>query len=88
MKIVDAEGSELPWDGKAAKEYRAVMGNKPVGGIFSMGVEEANGTSPSNTSADFTVTSKGGVFLIGNHAVIWSQLFEQVGGAEPAPGAV
>jgi hypothetical protein len=31
-----------PWaNGKAAKEYRAVMGGKPVGGIFSMGVEEA-----------------------------------------------
>jgi hypothetical protein len=31
-----------PWaNGKAAKEYRAVMGKKPVGGIFSMGVEEA-----------------------------------------------
>jgi Hypothetical glycosyl hydrolase 6 len=31
-----------PWvNGKAAKEYRAVMGSKPVGGIFSMGVEEA-----------------------------------------------
>ena len=31
-----------PWaNGKAAKEYRAAMGNKPVGGIFSVGVEEA-----------------------------------------------
>jgi Hypothetical glycosyl hydrolase 6/Beta-galactosidase trimerisation domain len=31
-----------PWaNGKAAKEYRATMGRKPVGGIFSMGVEEA-----------------------------------------------
>jgi hypothetical protein len=31
-----------PWaNGKAAKEYRAVMGRKPVGGIFSVGVEEA-----------------------------------------------
>jgi hypothetical protein len=31
-----------PWaNGKAAKEYRATMGKKPVGGIFSMGVEEA-----------------------------------------------
>lgn len=30
-----------------------------------------NGTSPSNTSADFTVTAKGGVFIIGNHAVIF-----------------
>jgi hypothetical protein len=31
-----------PWaNGKSAKEYRATMGNKPVGGIFSMGVEEA-----------------------------------------------
>jgi len=31
-----------PWaNGKAAKEYRAAMGCKPVGGIFSMGVEEA-----------------------------------------------
>jgi hypothetical protein len=30
-----------PWAiGKAAKEYRAAMGRKPVGGIFSMGVEE------------------------------------------------
>jgi hypothetical protein len=30
-----------PWaNGKAAKEYRAVMGRKPIGGIFSMGVEE------------------------------------------------
>ena len=30
-----------PWaNGKSAKEYRATMGNKPVGGIFSMGVEE------------------------------------------------
>ena len=31
-----------PWaNGKAAKEYRAAMGSKPVGGIFSVGVEEA-----------------------------------------------
>ena len=31
-----------PWaNGKTAKEYRAAMGNKPIGGIFSMGVEEA-----------------------------------------------
>ncbi len=31
-----------PWaNGKAAKEYRATMGSKPVGGIFSVGVEEA-----------------------------------------------
>ncbi len=31
-----------PWaNGKAAKEYRATMGKKPVGGIFSVGVEEA-----------------------------------------------
>ena len=30
-----------PWaNGKNAKEYRAAMGNKPVGGIFSVGVEE------------------------------------------------
>jgi hypothetical protein len=31
-----------PWaNGRAAKEYRATMGRKPVGGIFSVGVEEA-----------------------------------------------
>ena len=31
-----------PWaNGKTAKEYRAAMGSKPVGGIFSVGVEEA-----------------------------------------------
>jgi hypothetical protein len=31
-----------PWaNGKSAKEYRATMGRKPVGGIFSVGVEEA-----------------------------------------------
>ena len=30
-----------PWaNGKNAKEYRATMGRKPVGGIFSVGVEE------------------------------------------------
>ncbi|UYO97394.1 beta-galactosidase trimerization domain-containing protein [Microbacterium sp. M28] len=28
--------------GRHAKEFRAVMGNKPVGGIFSMGIEEAH----------------------------------------------
>jgi hypothetical protein len=27
-------------NGKNGKEYRATMGNKPIGGIFSMGVEE------------------------------------------------
>ena len=31
-----------PWAaGKSAKEYRATMGRKPIGGIFSVGVEEA-----------------------------------------------
>jgi hypothetical protein len=30
-----------------------------------------NGTSSANTSADFTVTSKGGTFLVGNHAVVF-----------------
>jgi hypothetical protein len=30
-----------PWsNGKRAKEYRAIMGKKPIGGIFSMGLEE------------------------------------------------
>ncbi|MDL2228626.1 beta-galactosidase trimerization domain-containing protein [Treponema sp. OttesenSCG-928-L16] len=30
-----------PWaNGKNGKEYRAVMGNKPIGGVFSMGIEE------------------------------------------------
>ncbi len=30
-----------PWsNGKVAKEYRAIMGKKPVGGIFSVGLEE------------------------------------------------
>lgn len=30
-----------PWsNGKRAKEYRAIMGRKPIGGIFSMGIEE------------------------------------------------
>jgi len=34
-------GLTLPWDnGKRAKEYRAIMGKKPIGGIFSVGVEE------------------------------------------------
>ncbi|MEO7456081.1 MAG: hypothetical protein ABIY52_07445 [Gemmatimonadaceae bacterium] len=30
-----------------------------------------NGESPANTSVDFTVTSKGGTFMVGNHAVIF-----------------
>ncbi len=35
-------GLMAPWaNGKNAKEYRSTMGAKPVGGIFSVGVEEA-----------------------------------------------
>ncbi len=34
-------GLMAPWaNGKNAKEYRSTMGSKPVGGIFSVGVEE------------------------------------------------
>jgi hypothetical protein len=34
-------GMMSPWaNGKNAKEYRATMGRKPVGGIFSVGIEE------------------------------------------------
>jgi hypothetical protein len=34
-------GLMAPWaNGKNGKEYRATLGNKPVGGIFSVGVEE------------------------------------------------
>lgn len=34
-------GDMSPWaNGKNAKEYRATMGRKPIGGIFSVGVEE------------------------------------------------
>jgi len=34
-------GLMAPWaNGKSAKEYRATLGSKPVGGIFSVGVEE------------------------------------------------
>ena len=34
-------GLTAPWaNGKNAKEFRSTMGNKPVGGIFSVGVEE------------------------------------------------
>ncbi|MBI4891506.1 MAG: ThuA domain-containing protein [Acidobacteria bacterium] len=33
-------GVQLPWaNGKNAKEYRATFGNKPIGGIFSIGLE-------------------------------------------------
>ena len=35
-------GLTAPWDnGKRAKELRATMGMKPLGGIFSVGIEEA-----------------------------------------------
>jgi Hypothetical glycosyl hydrolase 6/Beta-galactosidase trimerisation domain len=35
-------GVTPPWaNGKNGKEYRAAMGRKPIGGIFSVGVEEA-----------------------------------------------
>ncbi len=35
-------GVTPPWDnGRRAKEYRSVMGRRPVGGIFSVGLEEA-----------------------------------------------
>ena len=34
-------GMMPPWNnGRRAKEYRAVMGRRPIGGIFSIGVEE------------------------------------------------
>ena len=34
-------GLTPPWNnGRRAKEYRAVMGRRPIGGIFSVGVEE------------------------------------------------
>ena len=34
-------GLTPPWaNGKNGKEYRATMGRKPIGGIFSVGVEE------------------------------------------------
>ncbi len=34
-------GLTAPWaNGKNAKEYRSTMGRKPIGGIFSVGVEE------------------------------------------------
>jgi hypothetical protein len=34
-------GAMTPWaNGRRAKEYRSVMGRRPVGGIFSVGVEE------------------------------------------------
>lgn len=34
-------GMTIPWsNGKRGKEFRATMGNKPIGGIFSVGLEE------------------------------------------------
>src|SRR5258708_4250500 len=34
-------GLMAPWaNGKNGKEYRSTMGNKPIGGIFSIGIEE------------------------------------------------
>ena len=34
-------GLTAPWDfGRSAKQYRAVMGDKPLAGLFSVGVEE------------------------------------------------
>ena len=45
-------GLMAPWAaGKNGKEYRATMGNKPVGGIFSVGVEERYRWKDSVTSA-------------------------------------
>ncbi len=45
MLVADRQarhGVSLPWAfGKTAKEYRATMGNKPVAGLFGVGVEEA-----------------------------------------------
>jgi hypothetical protein len=46
-------GLTPPWaNGKNAKEYRATMGNKPIGGIFSVGVEERLRWKDSVQSAD------------------------------------
>ena len=44
-------GVMAPWAaGKNGKEYRATLGNKPVGGIFSVGVEERYRWKDSVTS--------------------------------------
>lgn len=46
-------GLTPPWmNGKNAKEYRSTMGGKPVGGIFSVGVEERPRWKDSVQSAD------------------------------------
>jgi len=46
-------GVEPVWsNGKNGKEYRATMGRKPIGGIFSMGVEERYRWKDSIQSAD------------------------------------
>jgi hypothetical protein len=42
-----------PWaNGKNAKEYRATMGSKPIGGIFSVGLEEPERWKDSVQSGD------------------------------------
>ncbi len=52
-----------PWaNGKNAKEYRATMGRKPVGGIFSMGVEEPYRWKDSVQSpAEIRIWAKDGI---------------------------
>jgi hypothetical protein len=46
-------GVEPVWsNGKNGKEYRATMGHKPIGGIFSMGVEERYRWKDSIQNAD------------------------------------
>ena len=46
-------GVQTPWfNGKNGKEYRAAMGMKPIGGIFSMGVEEPYRWKDSIQSSD------------------------------------
>lgn len=45
-------GIMVPWSaGKNAKEYRAAMGDKPVGGIFSVGIEGRHRWKDSTQSA-------------------------------------
>ncbi len=46
-------GVQTPWfNGKNGKEFRATMGMKPIGGIFSMGVEEQYRWKDSIQSSD------------------------------------
>ena len=71
-------GVTPPWaNGRRAKEYRSVMGRRPIGGIFSVGLEEAYRWKDS-VQSEPEITAVGGRGHGKRHAPVGHEVFRRV----------